>query len=43
LSKQADIEDELYVAAAVRNGLVADDGQRQAWALLAQLAASAKS
>jgi hypothetical protein len=31
--EQADGEDALF-AAAVRNGLVADDGQRQAWATI---------
>ena len=31
--EQADVEDELY-AAAERNGLVADDGQRQVWATI---------
>jgi hypothetical protein len=30
---QADVEDELYVAAE-RNGLVADDGERQVWATI---------
>jgi hypothetical protein len=31
--KQSDIEDALY-SAAVRNGLLADDGQRQCWATI---------
>ncbi len=30
---QGDVEDVLY-AAAVRNGLVADDGERQCWATI---------
>jgi hypothetical protein len=30
---QADVEDELYAAAA-RNGLVGDDGDRQCWATI---------
>jgi hypothetical protein len=33
LLEQADVEDGLY-AAAMRNGLVADDGQRQCWATI---------
>jgi hypothetical protein len=31
--EQGEVEDGLY-AAAVRNGLVADDGERQAWATI---------
>jgi hypothetical protein len=31
--EQHDVEDALY-AAAVRNGMVADDGQRQVWATI---------
>jgi hypothetical protein len=31
--EQADVEDGLY-AAAMRNGLVADDGERQCWATI---------
>jgi hypothetical protein len=31
--EQADVEDELY-AAAVLNGLVSDDGDRQCWATI---------